>query len=101
MDRKHEKGPWKVTSASGGCARIGTDDVHTIAVVGGIGQAGANANASRVIDCVNLCEGMNVQQMQQMRAAWDRKQEENKAKIHEHNFSCRGTRPSRTRRAEA
>ena len=101
MDRKHEKGPWKVTSASGNCARIGTDETHTIAVVGGLGQAGANANASRVVSCVNLCEGMNSQEMQQMRADWDKKKEQRKAKIHELNFSCRGTRPRRALRAEA
>ena len=101
METKHEKGPWKVTSSGGGCARIGTDDTHTIAVVGGIGQASANANASRVVACLNLCEGMNPQQMKQMRAAWDRRNEEKKAKIHEYNFTCRGTRPRRAQRAEA
>jgi len=101
VDRKHEKGPWRVTSESGGCARIGTDDAHTIAVVGGLGQARANANASRVVSCVNLCEGMNEQQMRQMRSDWDRKKEQRKARIHEYNFSCRGTRARRAQRAEA
>jgi hypothetical protein len=98
---KHEKGPWKVTSSGGGCARIGTDETHTIALVGGIGQAVANANASRVVSCINLCEGMNVQEMRQMRAAWDKKKQEKKARIHEYNFSCRSTRTPSARRAEA
>jgi len=101
VDKKHETGPWKVTSAGGGCARIGTDATHTIAVVGGAGQAAADADASRIVSCVNLCEGMNPQEMRQMRDAWDKSKGLKKARIHEYNFSCRGTRAPRAQRAEA
>lgn len=80
---RHQKGPWKIISRSGGCCRIGTD-VTTIATIGGRGDRQALGDARRIVDCVNACEGLTLAQVEKAIKTWKAERTP--------DVTCRGTR---------
>jgi hypothetical protein len=85
----HQKGPWKITSRSGGCCRIGTNDGHTIASVGGRGDEQAFADARRIVRCVNACEGLTLDEVRRAVVAWKKGAQAREAAF---AVTCRGIR---------